>query len=90
MRQVSVRDVSAEFEKNLAEVEAGETVEIVRDGKLVARLSPVAPEPRITPSSRDPEAWKELLEIMERGLSDRIEPWTRDELYEERLWRFFP
>jgi antitoxin (DNA-binding transcriptional repressor) of toxin-antitoxin stability system len=91
MRQVSVRDIGAAFEQNLADVEAGETVEIVRDGKPVARLSPASSPRRPTPASRDPEAWNELLAIMDRGLSPgRIEPWTRDELYEERLWRFFP
>ena len=41
MRQVGVRALRAQLSSVLAEVEAGETVEITRDGKPVAQLKPV-------------------------------------------------
>jgi prevent-host-death family protein len=48
MKQVGVYDAKTHLPKLLDEVEHGETIEITRHGKPVARIVPIADRPRRT------------------------------------------
>jgi len=62
MRILTARDANQRFSKILAEVEAGETVLITKNGKTVAELRPRADDPTDDPAWR--EAFKRMLAVM--------------------------
>jgi prevent-host-death family protein len=74
---LSVREFNANVSKALARVEAGETIEITRNGKVIAELTP-----KRRKRSDDPK-WREnfdrLLELLDEGL-----PLGGPASYEER------
>ena len=92
MRRVSVRELKDRLEETLAEVEAGETIEFMRDGKPVARLVPGVAG---AAASRNPAeilaspAYRRMQATLDRGLSpggfaaDR--PRDRCALYDEMM-----
>jgi prevent-host-death family protein len=45
MKHVSVAEAKAKFSELVSAAEAGQTIEITRRGKVVAKLTPVASEP---------------------------------------------
>lgn len=57
--QISVQDARGVFSELIETVEAGETVEIARDGKPVARLVPVD-RPRAPITEEDLRNWGAL------------------------------
>lgn len=64
MAVVSIRDLNANISKALARVEAGETLEIARNGKIIAELRPKL-------RARDAawqKAYDETLDFLAQGL----------------------
>lgn len=64
MGQLSIRELNSNISKAIARVEAGETIDITRNGKAIAELRPKRPV-------RDAawwKAWRETKELLERGL----------------------
>jgi len=66
MGVISIREFNASVSRTLARVEAGETMEITRNGKIIAEL-----KPKRLRKSDDPE-WREnfdrLMAILEAGI----------------------
>lgn len=57
-----------ELEEAVGRAEAGETVEIMRGGKVVAKLVPAEPETVHGPErSITPKEWRALLDDLRRG-----------------------
>lgn len=84
MATVSAREANQHFSKLLDVASRGEEVTITRRGKAVARLVPV--EVGEDAAAERANARQAALERLQRGYPGKtIEPWTRDELYEERL-----
>jgi len=79
-RAISLRDANQRFARCIREVEAGEEFVITRNGKPVARLTPVARRRVLTPQQQD--AWKRLQEAMEEGWDIGTGPLDRDALHE--------
>lgn len=59
MRRVSVREADQNFPRLVAEVEAGETVLITRNGRVVVQMRPQPADPMQDPEWR--AAYEELL-----------------------------
>jgi antitoxin (DNA-binding transcriptional repressor) of toxin-antitoxin stability system len=77
MGVLSVRELNANISKALARVEAGEVLDISRNGKVIAELRPK----RLV---RDAAWWKafdEMAEAMKRGLPMKIEEITEEDKY---------
>ena len=81
MRRVSLREFNQHLGQHIAAVEAGETIELTRRGRPIARIQPVSTS---AAERRDDPAYKALIELLERGLptSGPTPRWTRDEIYE--------
>jgi prevent-host-death family protein len=75
MKQVGVYDAKTHLPKLLDEVERGETIEITRHGRPVARLVPVGPR-RLTPG-------EVIAAIRESRKGNRLDGITIRELVEE-------
>ncbi|EKV26280.1 hypothetical protein C882_2858 [Caenispirillum salinarum AK4] len=76
-KRVTVHEAEENFMSLLDQAEAGETVEIFRDGKPVARLAPS----RKTAEERA-KAQKEALADMRRGFNLGGGTFDRDSLYD--------
>jgi antitoxin (DNA-binding transcriptional repressor) of toxin-antitoxin stability system len=77
MGALSVRDLNSNISKVLARVEAGETLDITRNGKVIAELRPK----RIV---RDADWWKayeESVQLMTKGLTINAGTITEDDKY---------
>jgi antitoxin (DNA-binding transcriptional repressor) of toxin-antitoxin stability system len=77
MGALSVRELNSNISKALARVEAGETLDITRNGRIVAEIRPK----RII---RDEAWWKnyrEMVDAMKVGLPLGIEKITEDDKY---------
>jgi antitoxin (DNA-binding transcriptional repressor) of toxin-antitoxin stability system len=77
MGALSVRELNSNISKALARVEAGETLDITRNGRIVAEIRPK----RII---RDVAWWKnyrEMVDAMKVGLPLGIEKITEDDKY---------
>lgn len=65
MGVISIREFNANVSRTLARVEAGETIEITRNGKIIAEL-----KPKVLRRSDDPE-WRanveRLTELLKQG-----------------------
>ena len=76
MGMISIREFNASVSRTLARVEAGETIEITRNGKVIVEM-----KPKTRRRQDDPEWQKardELFEILEKGIS-LGGPFTYDE-----------
>ena len=77
MDTVSIRELNANISKVIARVEAGEAIEITRNGKVVAEIRAKRPK-------RDAEWWKtyrEMVAMMEKGLPLAIGKITEEDKY---------
>ncbi len=80
MRRVSLREANQNFSSCVAEVEAGESLILVRRGKPVARIVPFTEE-----EPRDPKheaAVKKLAAFLKEGLDLGGIKVNREELYD--------
>jgi antitoxin (DNA-binding transcriptional repressor) of toxin-antitoxin stability system len=77
MAALSVRELNSNISKALARVEAGETLEISRNGKIIAELRPRRPDRSADPAWR--AGFQALMEEMEEGV-----PFGRGFSHEER------
>jgi prevent-host-death family protein len=80
MRRVSLREANQNFSSCVAEVEAGESLILVRRGKPVARIVPFSEE-----EPRDPKheaAVKKLATFLKEGLDLGGIKVKREELYD--------
>jgi prevent-host-death family protein len=80
MRRVSLREANQNFSSCVAEVEAGESLILVRRGKPVARIVPFSEE-----EPRDPKheaAVKKLAAFLKEGLDLGGIKVKREELYD--------
>ncbi len=77
MGALSVREFNANISKVLARVEAGETLDITRNGKVIAELRPKRPV-------RDAawwKAWRETEALLDKGFSGSIGKITEEDKY---------
>lgn len=79
-KTLTLRDANQSFARCIREVEAGEEFVITRNGKPVARLSPVGTRRVLTPAQQ--AAWKELRAAMQHGYPIGAGPLDRDALHE--------
>ncbi len=79
-KTVSLREANQSFARCIREVEAGEEFVITRNGKPVARLSPVSGRRVLTPEQE--AAWERLKAAMEKGWNIGAGPLDRDALHE--------
>ncbi|HVL79567.1 MAG TPA: type II toxin-antitoxin system prevent-host-death family antitoxin [Sphingomicrobium sp.] len=77
MAALSIRELNANISKVIARVEAGETIHVTRNGRVVAELRPKRPV-------RD-EAWrrayKESVEVLRRGFPGKVGRITEEDKY---------
>jgi antitoxin (DNA-binding transcriptional repressor) of toxin-antitoxin stability system len=77
MGAVSIRDLNSNISRIIARVEAGETLDVTRNGRVVAEIRPKRPV-------RDAAWWKnyhEMVAAMKRGLPIGAERITEDDKY---------
>ena len=67
MRTISAREANQNFSRALAEVEAGETLIITKNGKTVAEL-----RPRSEDRTQDP-AWRAAYERMIKNMAEKTD-----------------
>ena len=79
-KTVSLREANQSFARCIREVEAGEEFVITRNGKPVARLSPVSDRRVLTPEQE--AAWERVKTAMEKGWNIGAGPLDRDALHE--------
>jgi prevent-host-death family protein len=79
-KTVSLREANQSFARCIREVEAGEEFVITRNGKPVARLSPVSSRRVLTPEQE--AAWERTRRRMEEGWNIGAGPLDRDSLHE--------
>jgi prevent-host-death family protein len=79
-KTVSLREANQSFARCIREVEAGEEFVITRNGKPVARLSPVSSRRVLTPEQE--AAWERTQRRMEEGWNIGAGPLDRDILHE--------
>lgn len=79
-RTLTLRDANQSFARCIREVEAGEEFVITRNGKPVARLSPVNKRRVLTPEQQ--AAWERLNAAMEAGWDIGAGRLDRDALHE--------
>jgi prevent-host-death family protein len=86
MATVTAREANQHFSKFLDAASRGEEVTITRRGKPVAKLVPIVETAEPDEAAREAAEREEALAFLRTGVpSTSQEPWTRDELYEERL-----
>ena len=77
MPSLSVRELNSNISKALARVEAGETLDITRNGKVIAELRPKRPV-------RDAAFWqayRESVELLTKGIPGKIGKITEEDKY---------
>jgi prevent-host-death family protein len=77
MGAVSIRELNANISKVIARVEAGETVDVTRSGRVVAEIRPKRPV-------RDEKWWKtyhEMVAVMQKGFPGKIGKITEEDKY---------
>ena len=77
MSALTVRELNSNISKALARVEAGETIDILRNGKVVAEIRPK--DDKSTAEWR--KAYRESVELLRRGLAGRVERITDEDKY---------
>ena len=81
MGAVSIRELNSNISKALARVEAGEILDITRNGKVIAQLRP---KDRTTNDSWR-KAYKESVRVLREGFEGRIGIITEDDKYGDAL-----
>ncbi len=85
MREVSVREANQNFSKVIAEAEAGETILITKNGRIVAKISPMPADLRDDPEWR--AAHQELVEHLKRPRpSIPVGEITEADKYDDDQW----
>ena len=79
-KTLTLRDANQTFARCIREVEAGEDIIITRNGKPVARLSPISQQRVLTPEQL--AAWERIKAAMETGWDIGAGPLDRDSLHE--------
>ena len=79
-RTVTLREANQSFARCVRAVEAGEEIVITRNGKPVARLSPISRDRVLTPDQR--AAWERTQQRMQIGWDVGAGPLDRDALHE--------
>lgn len=77
MPVLSVRELNANISRALARVEAGETLDIARNGRVIAELRP-------KPAARDAawrKAYEESVEFLRKGLPIKVDHIGVDDKY---------
>jgi antitoxin (DNA-binding transcriptional repressor) of toxin-antitoxin stability system len=77
MSVVTIRELNANISKVLSRVAAGETLEIMRNGEVIAELRPKNPV-------RDEKWWRayrESVDLLSEGLPGKIGKITEDDKY---------
>jgi prevent-host-death family protein len=82
MREITALEASKDFESLLKQVEEGEVVLVSRDGRPVARITPIAAAPIAAPRYDSAEARESLAEI--ERIRERSKPVTIEEVL---AWR---
>lgn len=77
MTVVSVRELNSNISKALARVEAGETIDIARNGKVIAELRPKT----IVRNAAWRKAHKESVDFLRKGLVLNVGKVTEDDKY---------
>ena len=77
MTALSVRELNSNISKALARVEAGETLDIMRNGKVIAELRP---KERKTDAAWR-KAHKESVKVLRKGFPAHIDRITEDDKY---------
>ena len=67
MGNISIREFNASVSRTLARVEAGETIEITRNGKVIVEMKPKLPRKLDDPERQ--KAFEELMAVLEKGIS---------------------
>jgi prevent-host-death family protein len=80
-KTITLRDANHGFSRCIREVEAGEEFVITRNGKPVARLTPVGSKRVLTPEQEAARA--RALAVMKKGWPINAGPLNRDELYDD-------
>ena len=77
MGVMSVRELNSNISKALARVEAGEVLDITRNGKIIAELRPKR-------RARDEAWWKayrESVRVLEKGFPGKVGQITEEDKY---------
>jgi len=80
IKTLTLRDANQTFAHCVRAVEAGEEFVITRNGKPVARLTPVSKDRVLTPTQQ--AAWERLSAVMHEGWPLNTGPLDRDALHE--------
>ena len=80
VRTITLREANQSFARCIRAVEAGEELVITRNGKPVARLSPIPGRRVLTPEQE--AAWERTKRRMEEGWTIGAGPLDRDALHE--------
>lgn len=81
MGVMSIREFNANVSAALAKVEAGETIDVTRNGKVIAEIRPKRKNRMDDPEYR--ARWEKFIEGMKEGVPGLTGPAT----YEERTGR---
>ena len=77
MGVLSVRELNSNISKALARIEAGETIDITRNGKVIAQLRPK--------DRKSNEAWRTAyrvsVKVLRQGLPGKVGKITEDDKY---------
>jgi len=85
-KTITLREANQGFSRCIRAVESGEDFVITRNGKPVAKLSPIGGRRVLTPEQEAARA--RALQRMEQGSSVGAGGFNRDEIYEERIARY--
>ncbi len=77
MGALSIRELNSNISKALARVEAGEVLDIMRNGKVIAEIRPKRP----TRDAKWRKAYEESVELLTRGLPGKIDRITEEDKY---------
>ncbi len=88
MSTVTAREANQHFARILDAASRGEEVTITRRGKPVAKLVPVVEMEDPAAAAREAAEREAILARFEEGfVGKRLDDWTRDELYDDRIER---
>lgn len=83
-KAITLEEASARFADVLRAVESGEEYLLTRDGREVARITPTTRSGGRKPTPEQKAAWRSTLDIASKGYKSAGEPFSRDEIYDER------
>ena len=89
MSTVTVRETNQHFSRILDAAARGEEVTITRRGKPVAKLAPIEVQDPAETERRTREREAALAFIRKGVVGGAQDPWTRDEIYDDRLRHFW-